>query len=78
MNQKDKKLLPEILPFTSKSRWSTIARFLPISRETFRKLSKEGRAPQPERMGIRCTYYNNAELHKWLADPTSYKVSKGE
>lgn len=65
---------PEVLPFTGKSRWPKIAKFSPVSRETFRKLSKEGRAPQPERMGIRCTFYDNAELHKWLADPVNYRV----
>ena len=65
---------PETLPFTGKSRWSKIKKFSPVSRETFRQLSKDGRAPQPERMGIRCTFFDNAELHRWLADPVNYKV----
>jgi len=63
-----------VLPVTGKSRWSRIKNFSHISRETFRKLSKQGKAPQPERMGIRCTYYDNQELHKWLADPAGYSV----
>ena len=75
MQQKEK-VIPEVLPLTGKSRWSRVAKFSPISRETFRKLSIEGRAPQPERLGIRCTYYDNGELHKWLVDPANYSISK--
>ena len=67
---------PEVLPATGKSRWSVIAKFSPVSRETFRKLSKAGKAPQPERMGIRCTFFDNQELHKWLADPAAYRANK--
>ena len=32
-----------------------------------------GRAPKPIRMGIRCTFYRNQELHKFLVDPLGYK-----
>lgn len=74
MQQKEKHVSPEVLPLSGKSRWSRIARFSPVSRETFRKLSLEGKAPQPERMGIRCTYYDNQELHKWLDDPVNYRI----
>ncbi|MCW5600153.1 transcriptional regulator [Nitrosomonas sp.] len=65
---------PEVLPATGKSRFNQFKKFLPISKETFRQLSKRGRAPQPERLGIRCTFYDNAELHKWLADPLNYRA----
>jgi len=66
---------PAILPAMGKSRFKDLAPFCPISREKFRQLSLEGRrAPQPERLGIRCTYYDNAELHRWLADPINYRV----
>jgi predicted DNA-binding transcriptional regulator AlpA len=65
---------PETLPLTGKSRWSQIKKFSPVSRETFRKLYKQGRAPQPERLGIRCTYFDNQELHRWLADPGTYQT----
>ena len=68
--------IPDILPLTGKSRWGQIKKFSPVSRETFRKLSLVGKAPQPERLGIRCTYYDNAELHKWLNDPASYQVTQ--
>lgn len=65
---------PAILPLTGKSRWSAFRKYSPVSRETFRKLSLAGRAPKPERLGIRCTYYDNVELHKWLSDPANYTV----
>lgn len=65
---------PETLPVTGKSRWSRFAKFTPVSKEKFRQLSLQGRAPQPERMGIRCTFYDNRELHKWLADPINYRA----
>jgi len=63
---------PETLPSDGMSRWSRVKNFSPVGKETFRKLSKEGRAPQPIRMGIRCTMYSNRELHRWLADPVNY------
>lgn len=74
MTQKFKPPTPETLPAIGKSRWSTIKKFSPFSKEKFRQLSKEGRAPQPERHGCRITYYENRELHKWLADPINYRV----
>ena len=67
--------IPETLPATGKSRFSQFKKFIPISKEKFRQLSKSGRAPQPERMGIRCTFYDNGELHRWLADPVNYRAS---
>ncbi|SOD15897.1 helix-turn-helix transcriptional regulator [Nitrosomonas ureae] len=69
------KVTPEVLPITGKSRWSRISIFSPVSRETFRKLSLQGKAPQPERLGIRCTYYDNSEVHRWLKDPANYSIS---
>lgn len=65
---------PEALPATGKSRFSQFKKFSPVSREKFRQLSLAGCAPRPERMGIRCTFYDNQELHKWLADPVNYKA----
>ncbi len=65
---------PETLPATGKSRFSQFKKFIPVSREKFRQLAKEGKAPQPERMGIRCTFYDNGELHKWLSDPINYRA----
>lgn len=61
------------LPITGKSRWKQFAKFCPVSKEKFRQLSLAGLAPQPERMGIRCTFYDNRELNRWLSDPLNYK-----
>jgi prophage regulatory protein len=65
---------PETLPYTGKSRWSGFSKFSPICKEKFRQLSKAGKAPQPERIGIRCTFFDNQELHRWLRDPVNYRV----
>lgn len=67
---------PAVLPMTGKSRWSKIKPHSPVSREKFRQLSLADKAPQPERLGIRCTFFDNGELHKWLADPAGYSISK--
>ncbi len=74
MSQKDKQAQPATLPMTGKSRWSKVEPFSPVSREKYRTLALEGKAPQPERLGIRCTFYDNLELHRWLADPVNYKT----
>ncbi len=76
MNQKEKQVSPAVIPTPGKSRWRKVAKHSPVSRETFRKLSKEGKAPQPERMGIRCTFYDNEEILKWLADPVNYRAGE--
>jgi predicted DNA-binding transcriptional regulator AlpA len=64
------------LPLIGKSRFSQFKQFLPFSRETFAKLVRSGKAPKAERMGARCTYYSNEELHKFLADPLNYKAAE--
>lgn len=74
MTNKQQLPAPDALPATGKSRFSQFKKYIPISKEKFRQLSKAGRAPQPERMGIRCTFYDNRELHRWLADPVNYRA----
>ena len=64
---------PDTLPVDGMSRLGQLKKFLPFSRETFRKLSRDGKAPQPIRMGIRCTFYKNREIHAFLADPLNYR-----
>ena len=66
--------IPSTLPAIGQSRLKQFQEFLPFSRETFRKLVRDGKAPQPKRMGIRCTMFSNAELHKFLADPLTYQA----
>jgi len=67
--------IPETLPLDGMSRWAQFQPFAPVCQETFRSLSKAGRAPKPIRLGIRCTMYSNRELHRWLADPANYRVA---
>lgn len=62
----------QVLPTTGKVRWSQLAPFMPVSRETFRKLAIEGKAPPPIRFSLRCTMFDASECHRWLADPMGY------
>jgi hypothetical protein len=62
------------LPFDGMSRWNQIAPFSPFCREKFRQLVLAGKAPQPIRFSERCTAYSNRELHKFFADPLSYRA----
>jgi len=62
----------ETLPIIGMSRFSQFKKFLPLSREKFRQLSKVGKAPQGIRMGSRLTMYSNEELHRFLANPLMY------
>ncbi|PXX15873.1 AlpA family transcriptional regulator [Paraburkholderia tropica] len=64
-----------ILPQIGFSKWAQIAPFLPIGRETWRKLVIAGRAPQPLRLSKTCVAYPNAEVHRWLADPVGYAAA---
>lgn len=66
--------IPSALPRVGKSRWQQLKGFVPVSRETWRKLVREGRAPQPERISDRCTVYDNGEMHRWFADPANYRA----
>jgi hypothetical protein len=65
---------PTTLPLTGKSRFKSFEAFIPFSREKFRQLSRAGLAPQPERMGVRCTYYDNGQLTRFIADPMNYRA----
>jgi hypothetical protein len=64
------------LPTDGMSRFSQFKRFLPFSKEKFRQLCKLGRAPIPIRMGARCTFYRNQELHRFLSDPLNYHADQ--
>lgn len=68
--------VPPMLPSIGKLRWTKIKPFSPYCYETFRKYSLEGRAPKPERMNNRMTFYSASEVHRWLADPIGYTVTK--
>ena len=66
---------PDQLPFDGMSRFSQLKKFLPISREKWRQLVRDGKAPQPIKLGIRCTMWRNSELHIFLRDPAAYRAS---
>ncbi|KWA06630.1 helix-turn-helix transcriptional regulator [Burkholderia territorii] len=63
-----------LLPAIGLSTWRQIAPYLPIGRETWRKLCIAGKAPKPIRLSEKCTVYSNAEVHRWLADPLGYRA----
>lgn len=67
-----------ILPRVGLSKWSQIAPFIPVCRESWRKLGLAGKAPQPIRMSRTCSVYSNAEVHRWLADPLGYATAPQE
>lgn len=62
------------LPHIGYSRLKQILPFLPISREKFRQLVRQGKAPQPIYLSSRCCMYTNASIHEFLADPINYRV----
>ena len=62
------------LPKDGMSRFKQFPTFLPVSRETWRKLVRDKRAPQPVRMGVRCTMWKNEQLHEFLNDPLNYRA----
>ena len=64
----------ETLPAIGLSRWHQIARFVGVSRETWRKLVLQGRAPQKIALGEGTSLYQNSEIHKWLANPIEYRA----
>ena len=62
------------LPPDGLSRWRQIKPFVNLSQECWRLKGLDGTAPPPVRMGIRCTFYQNSEVLKFLADPVSYRA----
>lgn len=61
-----------ILPTIGLSKWAQIAPFVPMCRESWRKLGLAGKAPQPIRLSSTHSVYSNAEVHRWLLDPLGY------
>ncbi|WP_232435979.1 transcriptional regulator [Burkholderia ubonensis] len=66
-----------VLPTIGLSKWAQIAPFIPMCRESWRKLGLAGKAPQPIRMSRTHSCYSNAEVHRWLGDPLNYSVADG-
>lgn len=65
------------LPLVGMSRWQQLRHVIPVSRETWRQLVIAGKAPPAVKLSERCTMYSNAEVHRWIADPVSYRQAQG-
>ena len=66
------------LPVDGMSRWNQLKHFVPFSKETFRKMSKEGKAPMGIQITLRCTCYSNKEMHRFFEDISNYSSEKTE
>lgn len=66
------------LPLVGFSRWQLLRHFVPVCRESWRKLCKEGRAPQPIRLSQRCTAWSNEQMHVYLRDPVGYRAGQAD
>lgn len=66
------------LPPEGLSRWRQIKPFVNLSQECWRIKGLAGTAPQPIRVGIRCTFYQNSEVLKFLADPINYRAPQND
>lgn len=62
---------PKSLPLVGRSRWMQIEPFLPVCRDTWRAMCREGWAPKLVRVSPRCTVWDNTQIHAWLADVRS-------
>ena len=65
---------PKELPTDGMSRYRALSSYIPVSREKWRTLVREGKAPQPITLSSRCVMYRNADVHEWLKDPLNYRV----
>ena len=63
-----------ILPPIGRSKFSQIEPFIGMCRESWRKLGLAGKAPRPIRLTSSCSLYDNAEVHRWIADPADYRA----
>lgn len=65
------------LPLASEGlyRWTEFSDRLPVSRETWRLRVLAKTAPEPLRIGQRCTVWRGADILKWLADPNGYDAA---
>ena len=65
---------PKELPTDGMSRYRALSSYIPVSREKWRTLVREGKAPQKIRLSNRCVMYRNSEVHEWLKDPLNYRA----
>lgn len=70
---KAQQAVPQALPPVGLSKWAQIQPFIPLCRESWRKLVIAGKAPQPIRLSPACTVYRNEDVLRWIADPLNYQ-----
>lgn len=61
-------------PVDGMSRWGDIKHLIPVSKEKWRQLIRDGYAPPVTRLGIRCSFQSNREILRWLSDPLNYRA----
>ena len=61
-------------PVEGLSRWGDIKHLIPVSKEKWRQLIRDGYAPPVTRLGIRCSFQSNREILRWLSDPLNYRA----
>ena len=65
------------LPQVGRSRLNQFIHLLPMSRETWRKLVLQGRAPQPDKsLGSRFCLYSNEEVNLFIQNPAEFNSTK--
>lgn len=64
------------LPSVGMSRWEQLRHFIPLSRESWRKLVNARRAPMAHKLSARCTMYANVDVHRWLANPAEFRLEE--
>jgi predicted DNA-binding transcriptional regulator AlpA len=64
------------LPDVGLFRFKQFEPFLPFSRETWRKMVRDGKAPAPIKLGHRCTVWSAAALHEFLNEPLNYMAGE--
>ena len=62
------------IPNDGMSRFKQIQAYLPVSRETWRKMVKAKKAPQPIVFSARCVMFKNSEVKRFLSDPLNYRA----
>lgn len=68
----------QTLPHIGRGRWSDIAPFVGVCRETWRQLVNAGKAPPPLHLTGRCALYDFASIHKWIEDPVSFQSGSNQ
>ena len=68
-----KRAKPEIEP-DGLYRWKELEKFLPISRDFWRRRVNAGKAPKPIKLGQRCTLWRGSDVIEWLQNPDTYKA----